>query len=148
MVQRTCLMTVTFLILAGQVKVKGQLSSMAKCLENPDQGISDMCRLFFAELATKDNAIYNGFIDIFSGLSSDQSLSNAEFKRILKFLIGFVDKERHQKQLCEKLFVRLSKARNQKEWSDVAFALDTFPYTNEAISSAIKEGYQIVQAKE
>ncbi|KAI5950547.1 cnd1 [Candida margitis] len=147
MVQRTCLMTVTFLILAGQVKVKGQLSSMAKCLENPDQGISDMCRLFFAELATKDNAIYNGFIDIFSGLSFDQTLSNAEFKRILKFLIGFVDKERHQKQLCEKLLVRLSKARNQKEWNDVAFALETFPYTSEAISVAIKEGYQVVQAK-
>ncbi|KAG5419191.1 cnd1 [Candida metapsilosis] len=148
MVQRTCLMTVTFLILAGQVKVKGQLSSMAKCLENPDQGISDMCRLFFAELATKDNAIYNGFIDIFSGLSFDQSLSNAEFKRILKFLIGFVDKERHQKQLCEKLLVRLSKAKTQKEWNDVAFALETFPYTSEAITTAIKDGYQVVQAKE
>ncbi|CCG25948.1 Ycs4 condensin complex subunit [Candida orthopsilosis Co 90-125] len=148
MVQRTCLMTVTFLILAGQVKVKGQLSSMAKCLENPDQGISDMCRLFFAELATKDNAIYNGFIDIFGGLSFDKSLSNAEFRRILKFLIGFVDKERHQKQLCEKLLVRLSKAKNQKEWNDVAFALETFPYTSEAITAAIKEGYQVVQAKE
>ncbi|KAI5960913.1 cnd1 [Candida theae] len=148
MVQRTCLMTVTFLILAGQVKVKGQLSSMAKCLENPDQGISDMCRLFFAELATKDNAIYNGFVDIFSGLSFDETLSNAEFKRILKFLIGFVDKERHQKSLCEKLLVRLSKARTQKEWTDIAFALDTFPYTSEAIAAAIKEGYQVVQAKE
>lgn len=103
MVQKTCLMTVTFLILAGQVKVKGQLGQMAKCLENPDQGISDMCKLFFTELATKDNAIYNGFIDIFSGLSNDEDLGRTSFKRILKFLLSFIDKERHQKQLSEKL---------------------------------------------
>ncbi|CAK9439602.1 uncharacterized protein LODBEIA_P37020 [Lodderomyces beijingensis] len=148
MVQRTCLMTVTFLILAGQVKVKGQLSSMAKCLEHPDQNISDMCRLFFTELAAKDNAIYNGFIDIFSGLSFDESLGHDAFKRILKFLIGFVDKERHQKQLCEKLMVRLSKARDEKEWKDVAFALETFPFTNDDITEAIKQGYRMVSSKE
>jgi condensin complex subunit 1 len=33
-VKRTCLMTLSFLILAGQVKVKGQLGEMAKCLED------------------------------------------------------------------------------------------------------------------
>ena len=93
------------LILAGQVKVKGQLSSMAKCLENPDQSISDMCRLFFAELATKDNAIYNGFIDIFSGLSNDETLAKDEMKRIIRFLVGFIDKEKHQKQLAESCWV-------------------------------------------
>ena len=116
MVQRTCLMTVTFLILAGQVKVKGQLGEMAKCLDNPDQGISDMCRLFFTELASKDNAIYNGFIDIFSNLSSDDLLGKESFKKIIKFLLTFIDKERHQKQLNEKLVGRLRKCETQKQW--------------------------------
>ncbi|WLF79556.1 condensin complex non-SMC subunit Cnd1 [Lodderomyces elongisporus] len=147
MVQKTCLMTVTFLILAGQVKVKGQLSSMAKCLENSDQGISDMCRLFFTELATKDNAIYNGFIDIFSGLSFDESLSHESFKKIIKFLLGFVTKERQQKQLSEKLLVRLKKAKSEKEWKDIAFALETIPNTNADIAAILKEGYQMVSAK-
>jgi condensin complex subunit 1 len=148
MVQRTCLMTVTFLILAGQVKVKGQLSSMAKCLENPDQGISDMCRLFFAELATKDNAIYNGFIDIFSGLSNDETLSKDAMKRIIKFLVSFIDKERHQKQLADKLLVRLLKCQNQSQWNDVAFVLNTMPYKNESISAALEEGYKLVLARQ
>ncbi|RLV93391.1 Condensin complex subunit 1 [Spathaspora sp. JA1] len=148
MVQRTCLMTVTFLILAGQVKVKGQLSSMAKCLENPDQGISDMCRLFFAELATKDNAIYNGFIDIFSGLSNDESLSKDAMKRITKFLLSFIDKERHQKQLAEKLLVRLTTCHSQDQWNDVAFVLGAIPYKNENITTALEKGFALVSAKD
>lgn len=148
MVQRTCLMTVTFLILAGQVKVKGQLSAMAKCLENPDQGISDMCKLFFAELATKDNAIYNGFIDIFSGLSNDSDLEEDAFKRIVRFLISFIDKERHQRHLAEKLLARLQKSRSEKEFNDVAFALSTIAFKNEAITEALEEGFKLVLARE
>ncbi|CAH2355373.1 condensin complex subunit 1 [[Candida] railenensis] len=148
MVQRTCLMTVTFLILAGQVKVKGQLSSMAKCLENPDQGISDMCRLFFTELATKDNAIYNGFIDIFSGLSNDESLSKDSMKRIIKFLVGFIEKEKHQKQLAEKLLVRLNKSQEESQWNDLAYVLNVIPFKNEVISQALEGGYKMVSARQ
>lgn len=148
MVQRTCLMTVTFLILAGQVKVKGQLSLMAKCLENPDQGISDMCRLFFTELATKDNAIYNGFIDIFSGLSNDELLSKESMKRIVKFLVGFIDKEKHQKQLADKLLVRLSKTQTETQWNDVAFVLGAIPYKNDNITQALEDGYKTVLARQ
>ncbi|QHS74988.1 condensin subunit YCS4 [Saccharomyces paradoxus] len=148
MVQRTCLMTVTFLILAGQVKVKGQLGEMAKCLDNPDQGISDMCRLFFTELASKDNAIYNGFIDIFSNLSSDDLLGKESFKKIIKFLLTFIDKERHQKQLNEKLVGRLRKCETQKQWDDIAFVLNNIPYKNEDVTSLLEQGFKVVSAKE
>lgn len=148
MVQRTCLMTVTFLILAGQVKVKGQLGEMAKCLDNPDQGISDMCRLFFTELASKDNAIYNGFIDIFSNLSSDDLLGKESFKKIIKFLLTFIDKERHQKQLNEKLVGRLRKCETQKQWDDIAFVLNNLPYKNEDVTALLEQGFKVASAKE
>ena len=91
-VKRTCLMTLTFLILAGQVKVKGQLGEMAKCLEDSDRKIADMARMFFTELATKDNAVYNQFVDMFSVLSADSALNEDAFKRIVKFLAGFIEK--------------------------------------------------------
>jgi condensin complex subunit 1 len=91
-VKRTCLMTLTFLILAGQVKVKGQLGEMAKCLEDSDKKIADMARMFFSELATKDNAVYNQFVDMFSVLSADSALDHDAFKRIIKFLAGFIEK--------------------------------------------------------
>ena len=91
-VKRTCLMTLTFLILAGQVKVKGQLGEMAKCLEDPDKTIADMSKMFFTELATKDNAVYNQFIDMFSLLSAEKELDEDAFKRIIKFLASFIEK--------------------------------------------------------
>lgn len=147
MVQRTCLMTVTFLILAGQVKVKGQLYSMAKCLENEDQGISDMCKLFFTELSTKDNAIYNGFIDIFSGLSNDKTLGKDAFKRIIKFLLSFIDKEKHQKQLAEKLITKINQASSEEQWNEAAFALSSIPFKNEAITTILDEGYKQAKAR-
>ncbi|KAI7970629.1 hypothetical protein EIK77_004655 [Talaromyces pinophilus] len=93
-VKRTCLMTLTFLILAGQVKVKGQLGEMAKCLEDEDKRIADLARMFFTELATKDNAVYNHFVDIFSLLSSERNLEEGSLRRIIKFLAGFVEKVR------------------------------------------------------
>jgi condensin complex subunit 1 len=91
-VKRTCLMTLTFLILAGQVKVKGQLGEMAKCVEDDDDKIREMSRMFFAELAGKDNAVYNHFVDMFSLLSSDEALDEDRFKRIIKFLASFIEK--------------------------------------------------------
>jgi condensin complex subunit 1 len=91
-VKRTCLMTLTFLILAGQVKVKGQLGEMAKCLEEEDKRIADLARMFFTELSTKDNAVYNHFVDMFSLLSADEGLGEEAFRRIVRFLLGFVEK--------------------------------------------------------
>lgn len=91
-VKRTCLMTLTFLILAGQVKVKGQLGEMAKCLEDSDKRIADLSRMFFSELATKDNAVYNHFIDMFSLLTAEKDLEEDALKRIIKFLSSFIEK--------------------------------------------------------
>lgn len=94
-VKRTCLMTLTFLILAGQVKVKGQLGEMAKCLEDEDKRIADLSRMFFTELSTKDNAVYNHFVDMFSLLSAEKDLEEDALKRIIKFLAGFIEKVHH-----------------------------------------------------
>jgi condensin complex subunit 1 len=91
-VKRTCLMTLTFLILAGQVKVKGQLGEMAKCLEDSDKRIADLSRMFFTELATKDNAVYNHFVDMFSLLSAEKDLEEDSLRRIIKFLASFIEK--------------------------------------------------------
>lgn len=91
-VKRTCLMTLTFLILAGQVKVKGQLGEMAKCIEDTDERLRDMSRMFFAELAGKDNAVYNHFVDMFSLLSADEGLEEDRFRKVIKFLASFIEK--------------------------------------------------------
>ncbi|KAK2590707.1 condensin complex non-SMC subunit Cnd1 [Conoideocrella luteorostrata] len=145
-VKRTCLMTLTFLILAGQVKVKGQLGEMAKCLEDEDRRIADLARMFFTELSTKDNAVYNHFVDMFSLLSSGGRLDEESFKRIIRFLLGFVEKDKHARQLAEKLAARLPRCESERQWNDVAFALGLLPHKNEEIAKTVSEGFKVVQA--
>lgn len=114
-VQRTCLMTVTFLILAGQIKVKGQLSQLAKLLVHEDPGLKEMSQLFFQELATKDNAIYNGFIEMLSGLNQhlnepspiEEPFPLDKFEEVIKFVLPFINKDRQRNQLIKKLDSRL-----------------------------------------
>ncbi|KAF2765279.1 chromosome condensation complex Condensin, subunit D2 [Teratosphaeria nubilosa] len=144
-VRRTCLMTLTFLILAGQVKVKGQLGDMAKCVEDSDDRIREMSRMFFAELAGKDNAIYNHFVDMFSLLSADNGLDEERFRRIIKFLATFIEKDKHAKQLASKLAPRLQRAESERQWNDVAYALGLLPHKNEEITKLIAEGCKVVE---
>lgn len=163
-VKRTCLMTLTFLILAGQVKVKGQLGEMAKCLEDSDKKIADMARMFFTELSTKDNAVYNQFVDMFSVLSADSALDEDAFKRIIKFLAGFIEKvcylydgkysrcktncmqDKHAKQLSNKLAARLPRAENERQWNDVSYTLGLLQHKDEEIQKMVAEGFKIIQA--
>ncbi|KAK7207781.1 condensin complex subunit 1 [Myxozyma melibiosi] len=145
-VQRTCLMTLTFLILAGQVKVKGQLGEMAKCLEDGEKSIADLAKMFFGELARKDNAIYNSFTDIFSTLTADQDLDENSFRRIIKFLTSFIEKERHAKQLAEKLAARLPRCETDRQWNDVTFTLSLLPHKSEEIQKVVQEGFKVVSS--
>lgn len=162
-VKRTCLMTLTFLILAGQVKVKGQLGEMARCLEDPDKRIADLSRMFFTELSTKDNAVYNQFIDMFSHLSAATDLEEASLKRIIKFLASFIEKvsfapgieflpplligfkDKHAKQLADKLAARLARCESERQWNDVAYALSLLQHKNEEIQKTISAGFRLVE---
>ncbi|KAK2007885.1 hypothetical protein LZ32DRAFT_35097 [Colletotrichum eremochloae] len=146
-VKRTCLMTLTFLILAGQVKVKGQLGEMAKCLEDEDRRIADLARMFFTELSTKDNAVYNHFVDMFSLLSAEKNLEEESFRRIIRFLLGFVEKDKHAKQLADKLAARLARCETERQWNDVAFALGLLQHKNEEITKTVSEGFRVVQSQ-
>ncbi|KAJ8117902.1 hypothetical protein OPT61_g998 [Boeremia exigua] len=145
-VKRTCLQTLTFLILAGQVKVKGQLAEMAKCIEDSDKKITDMARQFFSELSTKDNAIYNQFVDMFSTLSADTALSEDAFKRIIKYLAGYIEKEKQAKQLANKLAARLPRAESERQWRDVEYTLGFLQHKDEEIQKMLSEGFKVVQA--
>jgi condensin complex subunit 1 len=91
--KKNTLMVLTHLILNGMVKVKGQISEMAKCLENSDKRISDLAKLFFTELSTKDNAVYNNLPDMISNLSHKETgVDEKDFRSIMKFLFEFIKK--------------------------------------------------------
>lgn len=144
LVQRTCFITVTFLILSGQLKFKGQLSSMATFLESSDKCISNLCQLFFSELATKDNAIYNNFIEIYNGLSSDVTISKESFNKIIKFLLSFITKEKYQKSLNEKFLDRLVKCKTESQWNSLSFVLNSISYKDDFTINILNEGFKFI----
>ncbi|KAI9146442.1 non-SMC mitotic condensation complex subunit 1-domain-containing protein [Paraphysoderma sedebokerense] len=131
-VKKNALMVLTHLILNGMVKVKGQLSEMAKCVESSDQRISDLAKLFFTELATKDNAIYNNLPDIISNLtSSERPIEEETFHKIMKFLFNFITKERQTENIIEKLCLRFKESNDPRQWRDIAYCLTLLPYSME-----------------
>ncbi|KAI9032255.1 non-SMC mitotic condensation complex subunit 1-domain-containing protein [Hyaloraphidium curvatum] len=130
-VKKNTLMVLTHLILNGMVKVKGQISEMAKCLEDSDSRISDLAKLFFTELATKDNAIYNNLPDIISNLSSENGVDEETFQSIMAFLLEFIDKEKQTENIAEKLCLRFRNATSERQWRDISFCLSLLSFKSE-----------------
>ncbi|KAJ2958011.1 hypothetical protein NQZ79_g6363 [Umbelopsis isabellina] len=103
LVKKNALMVLTHLILNGMIKIKGQIGEMAKCLEDPEPRIADLAKLFFSELASKDNAIYNNLPDIISNLSNPETRIEEEpFRKIMKFLFSFDFAEKGKLQKSQK----------------------------------------------
>ncbi|WBW72186.1 condensin complex non-SMC subunit Cnd1 [Schizosaccharomyces osmophilus] len=144
-VKKTCFMTLAFLILAGQIKVKGQLGIMARSLEDEDARIADLARMFFTDFSAKDNSVYNNFIDIFSVLSKsseDQDEEDTKFKHIVRFLMSFIEKERYTKQLTERLSARLLRCKSQRQWNHVAYALSLLPHKSDEVQKQLDDGFR------
>ncbi|KAI9479008.1 condensin complex non-SMC subunit Cnd1 [Coemansia sp. RSA 989] len=148
-VKKTTLMVLTHLILNGMVKVKGQLGEMAKCLEDKDKRVADMARLFFSELATKDNAVYNNLPDIISSLSVGTNAVNEEsFARIMKFLFDFIkEKDRQTDNVVEKLCQRMRNTTDARQCRDLAYCMALLPYKSERSVRRLLDGMQCYQHK-
>lgn len=153
LVKKNAVMVLTHLILNGMVKVKGQISEMAKCLEDADQRIADLAKLFFTELASKDNAIYNNLPDIISNLTdknNPQRLEEEGFKRVMKFLFSFdfVEKEKQAENIVDKLCQRfLTAGDDERTWRDIAYCLSLLPYKSERSLKRLIEGWSTYQDK-
>jgi condensin complex subunit 1 len=115
-VKKNTLMVLTHLILNGMIKVKGQLGEMAKCLEDDEPRIADLAKLFFTDLSTKDNAIYNNLPDgacrpfahsfhgrlltphpcaVISHLSvGEHAMDEEGFQRTMRYIFTFIEKVR------------------------------------------------------
>ena len=87
------------------------------------------------------------FRSMFSMLSADKELQEDEFKRIIKFLASFIEKDKHAKQLAAKLAARLQRCENERQWNDVAYALSLLQHKDESITKTIQEGFKVVQVE-
>jgi condensin complex subunit 1 len=143
-VKKNTLMVLTFLILNGMIKVKGQISEMARCTEDPDDRIRDIAKAFFKELSTKDNAIYNNLPDIISNLSA---VEESQYQRIVKFLFGFITKEKQSDSIVEKLCLRFQHASDERHWRDIGYCLSLLSFGTEKSFKKLIEFLPLYQDK-
>ncbi|TFK38244.1 non-SMC mitotic condensation complex subunit 1-domain-containing protein [Crucibulum laeve] len=147
-VKKNTLMVLTHLILNGMIKVKGQLGEMAKCLEDKDARISDLAKLFFTELSTKENAIYNNLPDVISHLSTgEHAVEEKVFQSTLKYIFTFIEKEKQAESIVEKLCQRFRLSEDPRQWRDIAFCLSLLPFKSERSVKKLIEGLQFYRDK-
>ncbi|TDL22771.1 hypothetical protein BD410DRAFT_898004 [Rickenella mellea] len=147
-VKKNTLMVLTHLILNGMIKVKGQLGEMAKCLEDQEPRIADLAKLFFTELSTKDNAIYNNLPDVISHLSvGDHAVDEETFQSTMKYIFSFIEKEKQAENIVEKLCQRFRLSEDPRQWRDIAFCLSLLPFKSERSVKKLIEGVPFYQDK-
>ncbi|KAH7930002.1 hypothetical protein BV22DRAFT_1028970 [Leucogyrophana mollusca] len=147
-VKKNTLMVLTHLILNGMIKVKGQLGEMAKCLEDEEPRIADLAKLFFTELSTKENAIYNNLPDVISHLSSGEHAVDEEtFQSTMKYIFSFVEKEKQAENIVDKLCQRFRLSEDPRQWRDIAYCLSLLPFKSERSVKKLIEGLQFYRDK-
>ena len=137
-VRLNAVMVLTHLILNDMVKVKGQISNLAVCLEDGSQRIGDLSRLFFSELSNKGNAIYNVMPDVISHVSHE-GVSEEKMKRIMTFLFSFIKKDRHAESLVDKLCQRFRTTHDVTHWRGFAFCLSLINYSDRCLKKLTEQ---------
>ncbi|CAB4020158.1 condensin complex subunit 1-like isoform X1 [Paramuricea clavata] len=144
-VRMNAMKIMTRLILNDMVKVKGQISEMATCLEDDDPRIAELAKSFFSELSKKGNAVYNILPDVISRLSDpDTGIEEAPFRNIMSYLFSFIQKDRQCESLVEKLCHRFRATRTDRQWIDLSFCLAQLSY-NERSLRKLQENFACFQ---
>ncbi|XP_051138576.1 condensin-1 complex subunit CAP-D2 isoform X2 [Andrographis paniculata] len=132
-VRKNAVLVLSHLILNDMMKVKGYINEMAMILEDVEERIANLAKLFFYELSKKgNNPVYNLLPDILGKLSS-QDLNRESFYNIMQFLIGFIKKDKQVESLVEKLFNRLTGVSDIRLWDYISYCLSLLPFTEKSM---------------
>ncbi|KAJ1401699.1 HEAT repeat associated with sister chromatid cohesion protein [Sesbania bispinosa] len=137
-VRKNAVLVLSHLILNDMMKVKGYINEMAVRLEDEDERISNLAKLFFVELSKKgNNPIYNLLPDILGKLSK-QNLSKDSFCNIMQFLIASIKKDRQMEALVEKLCNRFSGVTDVRQWEYISYCLSQLSFTEKGMKKLIE----------
>ncbi|CAL5420709.1 unnamed protein product [Camellia sinensis] len=137
-VRKNAVLVLSHLILNDMMKVKGYINEMAMCLEDEDERISNLAKLFFHELSKKgNNPIYNLLPDILGKLSNE-NLKRESFCNIMQFLIGSIKKDKQMESLVEKLCNRFSGVTNTRQWEYISYCLSQLTFTEKGVKKLME----------
>lgn len=137
-VRKNAVLVLSHLILNDMMKVKGYINEMAIRVEDEDQRISNLAKLFFHELSKKgNNPIYNLLPDILGKLCN-QNLKTESFCNIMQLLIGFIKKDKQMEALVEKLCNRFSGVTDIRQWEYISYCLSQLAFTEKGMKKLIE----------
>lgn len=114
-VRINALLIVSWLILNGMIKTKGQMHQIALCFLDSNRTIFQLSCSFFQDLALKDsNVIYNNIPDIVSNLSQNQNLDEKQFTQIIGRIFNLLRKEKQIDNIATKIIQRLVGCSNER----------------------------------
>ncbi|XP_051213914.1 condensin-1 complex subunit CAP-D2 [Lolium perenne] len=136
-VRKNAVLVISHLILNDMMKVKGYINEMAVRVEDEDERISSLAKLFFHELSKKgSNPIYNLLPDILSRLCN-QHLKEETFRSIMQFLIGSIKKDKQMEALVDKLCNRFAGGNDVRQWEYISYCLSQLTYTEKGLKKLI-----------
>ncbi|PON31588.1 Condensin subunit [Parasponia andersonii] len=137
-VRKNAVLVLSHLILNDMMKVKGHINEMAIRLEDEDERISNLARLFFHELSKKgNNPVYNLLPDMLGKLSN-QNLKRESFCNIMQFLIGSIKRDKQMEALVEKLCNRFSGVTDIKQWEYISYCLSQLSFTEKGMKKLME----------
>ncbi|KAK9154345.1 hypothetical protein Sjap_001825 [Stephania japonica] len=143
-VRKNAVLVLSHLILNDMMKVKGYINEMAILIEDEDERISSLAKLFFHELSKKGgNPIYNLLPDILGRLSN-QDMVKEVFCNITQFLISSIKKDKQMEALVEKLCHRFNGVTDAKQWEYISYCLSQLSFTEKGMKK-LMESFKIYQ---
>ncbi|XVF07116.1 hypothetical protein REPUB_Repub06bG0110700 [Reevesia pubescens] len=137
-VRKNAVLVLSHLILNDMMKVKGYINEMAVRVEDHDERISNLAKLFFHELSKKgSNPIYNLLPDILGKLST-QDLQKGSFCNVMQFLIASIKKDKQMESLVEKLCNRFSGVTDVRQWEHISYCLSQLSFTEKGMKKLIE----------
>ncbi|XP_015695348.1 condensin complex subunit 1 isoform X1 [Oryza brachyantha] len=136
-VRKNAVLVISHLILNDMMKVKGFINEMAVRIEDEDDRISSLAKLFFHELSKKgSNPIYNLLPDILGRLCN-QHLKDETFCNIMQFLISSIKKDKQMEALVDKLCNRFAGVNDVRQWEYISYCLSQLTFTEKGLKKLV-----------
>lgn len=136
-VRKNAVLVISHLILNDMMKVKGHINEMAVRIEDENERISSLAKLFFHELSKKGtNPIYNLLPDMLGRLCN-QHLKEETFYNIMQFLISSIKKDKQMEALVDKLCNRFAGVNDVRQWEYISYCLSQLTFTEKGLKKLI-----------
>jgi condensin complex subunit 1 len=134
-VRKNALMVLTHIALSGMIKFRSQMVDILVLINDREVVIAGLARHFFQELQTKSpNTAFNFLPECIKALSVRRDMEHPDKKKLISFLIGYIEKQWHIESMTEKLCHRFGHEIEPNERRLSAFAISQLSLTERCLS--------------